>query len=280
MTIFEQFKNEYLKKALKPIHYKKLKNRINEELSAHMDDMYDDFIKDCDNELEIIKKIREEMGNATELGAELKEANKKTLYFVKALRIIVVLASIPVLYCCLSLGIFLFDEMMVYFHAETAPEIEAYIVEEYNNSNPINLLTEFEHNNVVHRIYIPKVQGVENFEIFHIHSIEILGFNVKNRFEHSSCYYAPNSNYTMASLDQHPIRDELLIYFNKPDYKYMKVKFISDNAETSDYWSDFIEIPQDATIDNPKYFVLDCPDGYRWSYYKTYDENKEPIEYK
>ena len=44
-----------------------------------IDFLYDDFIKDCDNELEIIKKIREEMGNATELGAELKEANKRKL---------------------------------------------------------------------------------------------------------------------------------------------------------------------------------------------------------
>ena len=56
MTIFEQFKNEYLNKALKPIHYKKLKKRIHEELSAHIDDMYEDFSKDCDDELEIVKK--------------------------------------------------------------------------------------------------------------------------------------------------------------------------------------------------------------------------------
>ena len=111
------------------------------------------------------------------------------------------------------------------------------------------------------------------------HGIEFFGFNIKNRFDRSHCSYGPNDNYTMASLDQHPIRDELIIYFNTPDYRYIKVEFIPTEDGLERYWSDFMEIPQDATVDNPKYFILDCPDGYRWSNYERFDDNKEPIDY-
>ena len=60
--------------------------------------------------------------------------------------------------------------------------------------------------------------------------------------------------------------------------KYFKVKYIPTEDGLEEYWSDFIEIPQDATIDGPKYFILDCPNGYRWNNYERFDENKEVIE--
>ena len=58
---FETEKNIFIGKVLNHIHYKKLHTRIYEELSNHMDDMYEDFSSNCDDETEITKKILEEM---------------------------------------------------------------------------------------------------------------------------------------------------------------------------------------------------------------------------
>lgn len=45
-------------------------------------------------------------------------------------------------------------------------------------------------------------------------------------------------------------------------------------------WSDFIKIPQNSTVEEPQYAYFDCPDGYRWSHYERFDENKEFIAWE
>lgn len=272
---FETEKKIYIGKVLNHIHYKKLHTRIYEEISTHMDDMYDDFSSTCDNETEITKKILEEMGHPHYLGLELKKANKTILFWARFFKTLFIPLAIPILYLVLVVFINVGTEFENYFYADTAEEAEEWILENRTDSKTIKLLTEIEHDDVVHRIYVPEVQNKEEFQIYHIYSIKFFGFNIKNRFNRSHCHYEPNGNYTMASLDQRPIRDELIIYFNTPDYQYIKVEFIPTEDGLEKYWSDFIEIPQNGTIDNPQYFILDCPDGYRWSNYKRYDENKD-----
>ena len=275
---FNTEKNIYIGKVLNHIHYKKLHARIYEEISSHMDDMYEDFSTECNDEKEVTKKVLEEMGHPHYLGLELKKANRVKILQAKTIKTLCILLCLPFLYSVWVMVIQIGTEFENYFYADTAEEAEEWILENRTYGQPIKLLTELEHDGVVHRIYVPQVQNKEDFQIYHIYSIEFFGFNIKNRFDRSHCHYEPNGNYTMASLDQHPIRDELIIYFNTPDYRYMKVEFIPTEDGLERYWSDFIEIPQGATVDNPKYFILDCPDGYRWSNYERFDENKEVIE--
>lgn len=83
---FDTKKNIYIGKVLNHIHYRKLHTRIYEELSNHLDDMYEDFSSTCANEIEIIKRVFDEMGNPEELGEELKKAHKDTLRLVKLIK--------------------------------------------------------------------------------------------------------------------------------------------------------------------------------------------------
>ena len=275
---FDTEKKIYIGKVLEHIHYKKLHTRIYEEISTHMDDMYEDFSASCDDEIEVTKRVLEEMGHPHYLGLELKKANRAKLLQVKVIKTLCILLCLPVLYSVWVMLIHIGMEFENYFYADTAKEAEEYILENRTEGQPIKLLTEIEHNDVVHRVYVPEVQDIENFKIYHIYSIEFFGINIKNQFERSHCSYEPNGNYTMASLDQRPIRDELMIYYNTPDYKYIKVQFKPVEDGLEEYWSDFIEIPQDATIDEPKFFILDCPEGYRWNNYERFDENKNSID--
>ena len=57
---FNTEKSIYIGKVLNHIHYKKLHTRIYEEISAHLDDMYEDFSSNCDDEEEITRKVLEE----------------------------------------------------------------------------------------------------------------------------------------------------------------------------------------------------------------------------
>lgn len=275
---FDTEKKIYIGKVLDHIHYKKLHARIYEEISNHMDDMYEDFSANCDDEVEVTKKVLEEMGHPHYLGLELKKVNKAKLFWARVFKIACVFLTLPILYLALVLAINIGDEISNYYYSNTVEEAEEWLIENRTDGKPIKLLTEIEHEGVVHRIYVPENQG-EYYTIYHIHSINIFGINIKNRFERSTSSFLSTDAYTCADLDtSYGFSDTLFIYFGEPEEKYRKIKYIPTENGLNEFWSDFIEIPQDATIDDPKYFILDCPEGYRWNYYERFDENKEPIE--
>lgn len=278
---FNTEKNIYIGKVLNHIHYKKLHTRIYEELSTHLDDMYEDFSSTRDDEEEITRKVLEEMGNPDELGKELQEIHKSVLLRVKILKTIFCIILI-------MLTPFIFDtiftageEIHNCITSFTVEEAEQWIVEERNDGKPINLLTEIEHEGVVHRIYVPEFQDEEDFNIYHIASTKFFGINIKEKFEFAHSTFLSSDDYTIADLEESfGLSDVLFIYFDTPEEKYLKVEYISREDNSRGTWSDFIEIPQDGTIENPKCVLFDCPDGYRWSKYKRFDENKEPIEWE
>lgn len=277
---FDTEKKIYIGKVLDHIHYKKLHTRIYEEISTHMDDMYEDFSSNCDDEKEITRKVLDEMGNPHYLGLELKKVNRTKLFWVKIFKIACIFLTLPILYSAYVLIAHIGAEISDYFQADTVEEAEQWLIENRTDGKPIKLLTEIEHEGVVHRIYVPENQDEEYFIIYHIHSTEFFGINVKNRFVRSNAHFESTDTYTIAFLNYPLFTDELHIYFSNPEYKYIKVYFepFVYGEGHEEYWSDFIEIPQDATIDDPKYFILDSPDGYHWGIYERFDENKEPIE--
>lgn len=278
---FDTEKKIYIGKVLNHIHYRKLHARIYEELSNHLDDMYEDFSRECDDEIEITKKVIDEMGNPDELGEELKKANATKLLMARVFKIVCFILSIPLLYSAWVVTAHIGMEIIDYTRTYTITEAEEWIMENKTEGKAIKLLTEVEHNGVVHRIYVPEVQS-ENFDIYHINSTKLFGINIKDRFEYSHSTYISSDEYTIANLntDSYRLSDALFIYFDDPEEEYLKIEYISLEDGSRGTWSDFIKIPQNGTVDKPEYVLFDCPDGYRWSRYERFDENKELIEWK
>ncbi len=156
---FNTEKNIFIGKVLNHIHYKKLHTRIYDELSNHMDDMYEDFSSTCDDEKEITKRVLEEMGHPHYLGLELKKANRVKLFWARVIKTLCIILCLPVLYSVWVMLIHIGMEFENYFYASTAEEAEEWILENRTDGKPIKLLTEIEHDDVVHRIYVPVVQN-------------------------------------------------------------------------------------------------------------------------
>lgn len=273
---FDTEKKIYIGKVLNHIHYKKLHSRIYEELSNHLDDMYEDFSSTCDNEIEIIKRVIDEIGNPDELGEELKKANATKLLISRVFKTICFILSIPLLYSAWVVTAHVGMEIIDYTRTYTITEAEEWIMKNRTEGKAIKLLTEIEHEGVVHRIYVPEAQS-ENFDIYHICSVKLFGINIKDRFEYAHSTYISSDEYTIANLNTESYRltDTLFIYFADPLYEYIKIEYISLEDSTRGKWSDFIKIPQNGTVDKPECVLFDCPDGYRWNHYERFDENKE-----
>ena len=278
---FDTEKKIFIGKVLNHIHYNKLHTRIYEELSNHMDDMYDDFSNICDNEKETTKRVIDEMGNPDELGLALKNANKKKILTVRIFKIVFSVISIPLIYFMYALISNVAIDVADVARSYTVQEAEQWIVENKSDGEPIELLTEIEHNGIVHRIYVPQSQD-KHFDIYHINSVNLFGINISNRYKYNHSTYLSSDEYTIANLNTETYRlsDVLFIYFDNPEEEYLKVEYISLEDGSRGTWSDFIKIPQNGTVEKPEYVLFDCPDGYRWSRYEKFDENKELIEWK
>ena len=280
---FNTEKNIFIGKVLNHIHYKKLHTRIYDELSNHMDDMYEDFSSTCDDEKEIIKKVLDEMGNPDDLGQQLKEANKKTLSIIRTLRIICAIASIPIIMACISLGTFIIDEIMVYFHSEDIMAIEEKLQQEHFDGKEVKLIADLEHNDTIYKVYVPAEQSKNYVQAVGVHSITAFGIPVKNKFILRGGGSTSNTDGSIivSVNDDYPLNDYIIVYFGDNEETYIQYfyepRYTEEDLEP--YWSDFIEVPQDATSESPKWILIDSPDGYRAAKYERYDENKEVMSW-
>ena len=244
-----------------------------------MDDMYDDFKNDYDDELDAAKKVIDEMGDPDELGLELKEANKKILRIVRAFKVTLALSIIPILIFCQTV---LYDPIMEikqFYKAVDITTIEAKMSEKYNNGKPVRLFAEADHNGKVHRYYVPDEQPEGRFEYIHTESITVLGKSCKDKFLYFGYGGGGYSDIHTFNLDYNS-SDYLLVLTAPTEEKYIKMYLepFSSNSNLKPYWSDFVEYPQNGTYDNPVSVLVDLPEGYYWSCIKKFDENKELIE--
>ena len=282
MTIFEQFKKEYLNNALRPIHYKKLKRRIQEELSSHMDDMYEDFTQNCDDEEEIINKILIEMGNPTKLGIELKEVNKRKLFIAKFLKITFAIMALPVMISTISLSMFIIDDTMAYFNSYSIEDSEQFIIDEYNDGKSINHLITIDKGDTTFRYYISAKQKSEGYDLFHTESASFLGINIKDRI---TAFGASNGNTSdniiIISDNKHGYNDKYYyIIIGPTEEKYIKLYYEPKDYHdlSKSYWSEFIELPQNGNYEEPAIICIECPEGYIRSNSDRFDENKQLLE--
>lgn len=273
---FDTEKKIYIGKVLNHIAYQKLHPRIYEDISTHMDDMYEDFSSKYKDEAEITKKVIDGMGDPNELGKELQKIHKPVILRARIIKsiiqlIIFLLIPIVVPYVC--------DEVYDYINSYSVEKAEQWLVENKEEADTIKLLTEIEHDGIVHRIYAPENQD-ENFNIYHMHSIKCFGINTKSRFDPTDHLFISHDTYVVVDLNPQnsKFEDSLFIFFSNPEEEYLKIKYTPTEEGLEEYWSDFIKVPQDGTIEKPQYILFDCPDGYRWNFYGRFDKNKNSID--
>ena len=281
---FNTEKSIYIGKVLNHIHYKKLHARIYEELSTHLDDMYEDFSSTCNDEKEITKRVFEEMGHPHYLGLELKKANKNILFWARVFKIACAVLTLPIIYLSIVVVSLVGSEISDYFHAHNIEEKEQIMMEDYNDGEPIKLFAEIEHNGFVYRFYIPEKEK-DYFTFYYTQSIKVFNISVKDKFGvrgGGGREYPETDNPRLFVLDSPDWHGDILhIYYAPSIPKYMKVYYepTDESSGLEPYWSDFFEIPQNATYDNPQYIIIDSPNGYNYSRYEEFNENKEPIDY-
>ena len=271
---FKEAKEIYIERVLYHIHYGRLKKRIKEEIENHMDDMYDDFKNDFDNELDVAKKVVDEMGDPNKLGIELKEANKRILFvlgcFKRALIIFILAFAINISEAVVK-------EVYPYIKSEDSSTIqEAINQENYSGKGETELLIEIDRNDVVYRVYVTTVLPENYIHTTLAYSIKLFGFPVKDKFISSGGTGIGSLNAThFVDIDEEL---ELAIYFGNDKERYLKCYYepIDSESKLDAYWSDFIELPQDASTENPKYLYLNIPKGYDLGKIERFNENKEP----
>lgn len=279
---FDTEKKIFIGKVLRHIHYKKLHTRIYEEISSHMDDMYEDFSSNCDDDAEITKKVIDKIGNPDELGKELKKANATKLLMARVFKIICVTLFLIGLYLLQFPITYLHDEIWLYSYAESIDEIEKKVSQENFNGGEIKLLAEIEHINTIYRVYVPVVPAKNYVKAIGVHSITVFGIPVKDKFipRGGGSSSGMNDTIFVNVNDAYPLNDYIAVYFGDNEETYIKYYYepIPSEEDLEPYWSDFIEVPQDATTENPKWIFIDSPDGYRTRKYNRYNENKELID--
>ncbi len=278
---FKSAKEIYIERVLYHIHYGKLKKRIKTEIENHMNDMYDDFKGDFDTEIEVTKKVIEEMGDPDDLGLELKEANKTKLFIARLYKTALGVGAIPLALFAIVLIANIWSEISTYFHATDIETKEMQIVEKFNDGEPIHLLAEVEHNGIVYRYYLPDERPENNSVLFHTESIKIFNISVKDKFVSYGRSSGPDDNEMQLSIGRTFGTDNLWILYGETKQKYEKRYYepIDSDSGLEPYWSDFITVPQYGTYENPVIIYDQAPEGYKWNKLQSFDENKEPVVY-
>lgn len=279
---FKEAKEIYIERVLYHIHYGKLKKRIKAEIENHLDDMYDDFKNDFNNELDTAKKVIDKMGDPDELGLDIKDANKRMLFIARLLKIGIGICAIPLTFFILVLITNIHNELHPYFSATDIETKEMQIVEKFNDGKPIHLLAEVEQDGIIYRYYLPDERPENNFILFTTQSIKVFGISVRDKFVEYGRSSGPDNNELQLNIGNSPYNDDhLWVLYGETGPKYVKRYYEpkDTNSGLEPYWSDFIEIPQYGTYENPVIIYDKSPEGYKWNYIESYDENKEKYVY-
>ena len=278
---FKSAKEIYIERVLYHIHYKKMHKRIKEEIENHMNDMYEDFKDGFSTEIEVTKKVVEEMGDPDELGLELKEANKTKLFIARLLKVAMGLSIFPLALFAIILIGNIGDEVRTYFHATDIETKEMQLVENYNDGEPIHLLAEVEHDGIVYRYYLPDKRPENNFILLKTQSIKVFGISVRDKFVEYGRSSGPDENEMQLSIGNSFGTAHLWILYGETKQKYVKRYYepIDAGNGLEPYWGDFITVPQYGTYENPIIIYDQAPEGYKWNSFQSYDENKEPVIY-
>ncbi len=271
--------SEYIDTVCSFIHYKKLRLRIREELSDHINEMYNEVIENTNDSQQAAEVILTQLGDPFSLGNELKITHKKVLAIARFTKI---LAAVLII-CCIPMFIYgvglVFDEVISYATAYDIEQVEQNIINDYARNESIKLLTEIEVDGILHKFYVNEKPESDVSFCFKVSSIKLFGFSIYDKFTEYATI--PFDEYNYYHLDLEPNTDNyLLILTGETEAKYQKRYYepIDSRSNLEPYWSDFVTIPQNATYEQPIVILDRAPEGYKWSIFEEYDDNKNLIE--
>ncbi len=282
-SVQERENDIYLYNICCHIHYKKLRYRIRQEISDHLNDMYADMRPDFEDDTSAWRAVRKEMGDPDELGKALRKANRKTLIpylFLKAAIILTLIFTVPIGVAAV------WDQVSEYNSAVDIKTREQQLMEEFTEGEPIKLVAEYEADGYLHRIYMPAEKPENETRYLETKSIKVFGISIYDKFgAFGSSWDSSVSNYNlfhpaMGRNSNYAFGDCIIIYIGDPGFSYVKRLYtpIDPQSGLEEYWSDFIAVPKGATYENPITILETSPDGYTWSVFETYDENKEEYQ--
>ncbi len=277
----------YLNHVCTRIHYKKLRNKIRNELKDHINDTLEEVAGDYENRDLAIEAVLSNMGDAYELGNELKYANRKILFMARLMKIFIAILILVAIYCIFLCFLWINTELTTYNHATDIKTMERIIADDCNDGKPIKLVAEIENNGYLWKYYMPVEETKNSMSVFTTSSTKVFGFSIYDKFGgYSGCSVDKGGDCTFFEviLYDRPFAyqyrtDSLWILTGETEEKYIKRYYepIDPESGLEAYWSDFKPIPQNGTYDNPVVVLDNTPDGYTWSNYEKFDENKEPI---
>lgn len=275
---YQKLKENYLSVACKPIHKeKRLYKRIYNELSEHMDDMYEDFVNNGIDEDSVPELIIEEMGNAEELGKELYNANKKK-YLTS--RTITLLVRTAIILICLIYAPPILDELVDYVQYFDVKDVETALIEEYGE---MTFLGEYESNGGNYRLYIPVTQPEDCYKVYFAESAKFFGKNLPNKYSSfgydfsgsplitctfinsGDCFMCENARFEVFLA---PSNAKYVSFTYKPCYHYNPYA-----TEENEITSEIFEI-----TDAPCVIEIESIQGYSMYKYNYFDENLNPVD--
>ena len=273
-----KLKEKYLSVACKSIRKeKRLYKRIHNELSEHMDDMYEDFVNDGIDESSVPELILEEMGNAEDLNNELYNANKKK-YLTS--RTITLLVRTAIILICLIYAPPILDELVDYVQYYNVEDVEAALTEEYGE---MTFLGEYESNGGNYRLYVPNTQPENCYEVYSAQSAKFFGKNLPDKFcaygrdfygsPHITCMFTNSGDCFMCEN----ARFEVFLAPSNAKYVSFTYKPCSHNnpyaTDNDEITSEIFEI-----TDIPCVIEVESIEGYSMYQYNYFDENLNPID--
>lgn len=275
---YQKLKKDYLSTACKSIHKdKKLYKRIYNELSEHMDDMYEDFVNDGIDENSVSDMILKEMGNADDLNKELYQANKKRYLTTRTITLLVRTAIIII---CLIYAPPILDELVDYVQYYNVEDVEAALTEEYGE---MTFLGEYESNGGNYRLYVPITQPENCYEVYFAQSAKFFGKNLPNKYSsfghdfggspHITCMFTNSGDCFMCQN----ARFEVFLAPSNAKYVSFTYKACSGcNPYAKD--EDIITSEIFEITDAPCVIEVKSIEGYSMYKYNYFDENLNPVD--
>lgn len=194
-SIFEQYLSAVC--DFFPIH--RLRKRIYKELSAHMQDLLEDFSAQGMDSQTAEEAVLAEMGDPEALRRELIRAYRPTVWRIRLQRLAALVIAFLVWGYVIEPVI---DECGTYRYSYTLAEAEAVLSAQCaaDGAGELAFVEEIEHNGRLYRYYMPKTQRYPMNRMYRIESVRVFGKELHDRFAGLS-YEATNGCYFIDNLD-------------------------------------------------------------------------------
>lgn len=160
-----------------PIH--RLRKRIYREISAHMEDMLEEFSTQGMDPQKAQEAVLAEMGDPVELRRELEQAYRPTIRRIRLQRFA---ASVFLCFCMYYVFEPIGEEVKTYCYAAPLAEAESQLASACAEFGEIEFLQEVEYNGRLYRYYVPKQQEKDCNRVYCLESVRAFGRELQNRF--------------------------------------------------------------------------------------------------